>query len=164
MSMRNFTPLAAALLAALAVAATPARAAGTVEVSFVEPQNFTDIGLNWMDRERVLKSLGGFLQSLGGQLPDGQTLSISITNINLAGEIRFAPRGDIRVMRGRADWPEVELRYTLKSGTETLRSGQAKVYDMAYLQSLRTPDIDTEYGYEKRMLRRWFAETFAAAH
>ncbi len=157
-------PLLATLLVATAAATLPARAAATVEVNFVEPENFADIGFNTVDRERVLRDLGDFMKQMGEQrLADGQTLRINVTDINLAGELKFTPRGDLRVMKGRADWPEISLRYTLTAGTQTLKSGEVKVYDMAYLQSLRTSESESAQGHEKRMLRRWFDETFGKA-
>jgi hypothetical protein len=150
-------------MAALAAfTAVQAQAAATVEVNYVEPEKFADIGFSAVDRERVLKSLAAFLKALGEQkLPDGQTLKIEIVNVDLAGESRFTRQGELRVLGRRADWPRVELRYELSAGNQTTKSGEAKIYDLAYLDSMPTALIDGDLGYEKRMLRRWFRETFA---
>jgi len=150
------------LLTAATLAPLSAQAAGEVKVNFAAPEKFTDIGMGSVDRERVLRSLGEFLTSLGERgLPDGQTLELEVTNIDLAGETRFTPKGDLRVIRGRADWPQIELRYTLRAGEKVLKSGEAKISDVAYTSGRSTPDLKTEFGYEKRMLRSWFTETFA---
>jgi hypothetical protein len=149
------------IVTAAAVAPLSVQAAGEVKVNFASPEKFIDIGMGSVDRERVLRSLGDFLKSLGAQgLPDAQTLELEITNIDLAGEVRFTPKGDLRVMRGRADWPRIELRYTLRAGETVLKSGEAKLSDVAYTSGRSTPDLKTEFGYEKRMLRTWFTETF----
>ena len=158
----NLKPFGSLLIVTAAAVAPPSvQAAGEVKVNFAAPEKFSDIGMGSVDRERVLRGLGDFLKTLGVQgLPDGQTLELEITNIDLAGEVRFTPKGDLRVMRGRADWPQIELRYTLRTGETVLKSGDAKLSDVAYTSGRSTPDLKTEFGYEKRMLRTWFTETF----
>lgn len=149
------------LVSTAAVASLSAQAAGEVKVNFAAPEKFADIGRASVDRERVLRNLRDFLVSLGKQgLPDGQTLELEITDVDLAGEVRFTPKGDLRVIRGSADWPRIELRYTLRAGEQVLKSGEAKLSDMAYTSGRSTSDLKTEFGYEKRMLRSWFNETF----
>jgi hypothetical protein len=164
--MRKTLPLVpAAALAALLCLAAPAHAAGTVEVKYMEPQKFTDVGFGAFERERTLKDMTAVLQQLGKQLADGQVLQLEVTDIDLAGEVKFTSHGDLRVMKGRADWPRIKMRYTLVAGGTTLQSGEAEVSDMAYLTA--TPPSFTLQGplaYEQHMLRRWMAETFGPAH
>ena len=147
--------LAATLLA------SAAHAAATVEVRYVEPDNFADIGHSSWDRERTMSALTDHLQKLGRALPDGQTLRLDVTDIDLAGDIRPWGWHETRVLRGQADWPQIKLRYTLTEGERTLRSGEARLSDLAYMQTLigRDRPGDT-LAVEKRMVRRWFAETF----
>ena len=146
----------------LAAAAMPLHAAGTVEVTYVEPEKFSDIGFGTVDRDITLRQVTALLQEFATKLPDGQTLKLEITNINLAGEIRHGHGRDVRVLRGMADWPEVSLRYTLQEGSRTIKSGDAKIYDMAYQQSSTSLNtVGTNLPYERRMLREWFAKTFA---
>ena len=159
--MKLHSPLSTLLLALAALASPAALAAGAVKVNFVQPEKFADIGYGSLDRERTLRALGDYLKSLGGpRLADGHTLDVEITNIDLAGETRVTPKGDLRVMRGRADWPRIDLSYTLRAGETVLKSGQAKLADMAYLSGRRTSELQTEFGHEKRMLKNWFDETF----
>jgi len=147
---------------ALGSVALPARATGTVDVNYVEPQKFADIGHGSYDRERTLKSLTSYLQDLSRRLPDGQTLRLDITDVDLAGEIYPLSRGDVRVMRGMADWPVITLRYTLLEGGRTLKQGQARIADMNYLGTLNT-DGRGELSHERHMLRKWFDETITTA-
>ncbi len=150
---------AAALAAALLSGA--AHAAATVEVRYVEPDNFTDIGRSPWDRERALKALAGHLQKLGQTLPDGQTLRLDVTDIDLAGDIRPWGWPEVRVLRGQADWPQITLSYTLQEGERTLKSGDMRLYDLSYMQTLTGRDRPgEELAVEKRMVRRWFTETF----
>ncbi len=159
--MRLTAPLLL-LLCALPLTA-PAWAGGTVKTSFEAPEKFSDIGFGSVERERALSSLSDFLASLGpAMLSDGQTLELTVTDIDLAGEPRFAPHGDARVLRGGADWPQIKLRYTLKAGDTVLRSGADTLSDINYLAGRRTLELNTEYGHEKRMLKDWVGKTFAA--
>jgi Protein of unknown function (DUF3016) len=146
----------------LAATALPLHAAGTVEVSYIEPEKFTDVGFGATDRERTLREMTAVLQAFAAKLPDGQTLKFEVTNINLAGELRPGRGSDLRVMRGMADWPEINLRYTLQAGTRTLKSGEARIYDIAYQTNLPFVDnVGTNLPYERHMLRKWFTKTFA---
>jgi len=154
---------AALALAAAAATALPAHAAGSVLVRYVQPEQFADIGFGSFERDRTLQSLTDYLGRLGRQLPDGQTLQLDVTDVDLAGSIEPWRTNSIRVMRGRADWPNIALRYTLQQGGSTLKSGEARLHDMNYMMTRPTPDVrDGELSYEKRMLKKWFDATFAA--
>ena len=148
----------AALLPLALIVWTPAHGAGTVEVRWVDPAQFSDVSRDPIARERELHSLGRYMSQLGRRLPDGQTLLIEVTDLNLAGELRPFGWRDARVLRGGADWPQMELRYTLQSGGRTLKIGQTRLADMNYFFSLRSDDL----GYEKRMVERWFKDEFVA--
>ncbi|HLL19060.1 MAG TPA: DUF3016 domain-containing protein, partial [Rubrivivax sp.] len=61
---------------------------------------------------------------------------------------------------GGADWPSLNLRYTLLDAGGTLKSGQAQLADPAYMfSSTGIRAADSDLAYEKRMLRKWFDET-----
>ncbi len=152
---RLIRPLLAAALGGAAFAAT---AAGTVQLNFVDPSGFTDAGRGVLDTERTTRSLAEFVQKrLAPQLPDGQVLTIDITDIDLAGESRFTSRGDIRVVRGGADWPRISLRWTLSEGGRTVKQGDERLSDMDYLMHVPRSYLgDTDLPYEKRMLADWF--------
>ena len=156
---------AAASTAAVALAAllVGTAHAATVEVRYVEADNFTDIGRSPWDRERALKALTAHLQKLGQTLPEPQTLRLDVTDVDLAGDIRPWGWHEVRVLRGQADWPLITLRYTLLEGERTLKSGEVRLSDLAYMQSLTGRDRPgDELAVEKRMVRRWFADTFTA--
>lgn len=155
---------ACALACAACLAGTaPAQAAGKIEVNWVHPESYIDAGRSTGDRMRVMASLGQYLDTLGGELPDGQTLRLDVLDLDLAGELRPIGAQDVRVLRGRADWPQIRLRYTLQSAGATLKSGDAQIDDMGYMLG---PDGEQqrwgELPYEKRMLHRWFEQNFRA--
>jgi hypothetical protein len=156
--------LAVPLLAAAAWlwAPAPAQAAGTVEVRFVEPERFTDIGFQTLDRERDLQEIAAHLHKLGQRLPEGQTLRIEVLDVDLAGHVWPRGIGELRILRGRADWPAISLRWTLQQGGETLASGEERITDMNYLTGIPPSVRLGALPYEKRMLARWFGERFEA--
>ena len=166
--MRSTTRLFAQLLAG-SVAAVGALAAGTVQVSYVQPERFADIGRARSDRDETLNQLTRHFETLGARwLSDGQTLKVDVLDVDLAGELRpFRHTGqDIRVLKGSVDWPRIKLRYTLESTGQPARSGERQLQDMAYLQRIGSYGIYGGNGalnYEYRLLNDWFESEFGAA-
>ena len=159
--MRSFLPIGVALGSAmLAVAAL---AAGTVQVSFVKPENFADVRGAHLRADDNLRALQRDIEALAAQyVGDGQTLKVEVLDVDLAGEIHHGRRlNDVRVLRGRADWPRITLRYVLEAPGVAPRTGQAVVADMAYLERTRPYDhSETMFPYERRMLDEWFRAEF----
>jgi hypothetical protein len=138
--------------------------AGTAEVSFVNPELYRDGGRFVGEAEKFRTDLAGHLKQLAArQLPDGQELTIEVLDIELAGEPRISGRLDNpRVLRGGADWPRIELSYTLRAGGQVLASGQEVVQDIAYMNTSLALTSSQSLPYEKRMLTRWFNQRFGA--
>lgn len=132
------------------------QAAGQVDVRWLEPETFSDAGRSVADRDRVTQALAAHITRLARGLPSGQTLTIEVTDLDLAGDIRPASWHEVRVLRGRADWPRMSLRYTLQSEGQTLKRGEARLSDMNYSFTTRHEDL----GYEKRMIEQWFKGEF----
>lgn len=153
------------LLAAMLLAASlAADAAGSVKARFVEPEKFTDIGLNAADRRQALDALQGHLESLAARLPAGQELRIEVLDVTLAGRQEPNVLQGTRVVRGRADWPRMKLRYELNQGAQVLKSGNQTLSDMAY--TFGTPPAagrSEPFPYERRMLDEWFEKTILPA-
>lgn len=140
------------------LATTAALAAGQVEVSFKPVDQLSDVGRG-IDRERHVKALADHFRSLGRQLPDGQVLKVEVLDVNMAGELRpFRRTDEVRVMRGGADWPSMDLRWSLDSGGRTLKSGQDRLLDMAYQSHALRGGDTSPVAYEVRMIDRWFGE------
>lgn len=145
----------------LAVAAVPAMAA--VSVTFTQPEKYADTGFYGRDKSTALAEIEKYLKVLGERyLPPNQELKIEVLDVDLAGRIDPASRRyhDVRVLRGRADWPQIELKYTLASEGRVLAEKQETVSDMAYLTRTPIQYGNTIYPYEKRMLEEWFKRRF----
>lgn len=160
MHMR-ISKMAKTWLAALALAAGSSAWAG-VQVTFDNPDDYSDVPFSSRDREQVLAGLENHFTWLGKSLPPGQDLRIEITDVDLAGREDPARRGafDVRVMTGRADWPRLRLRYTLEQHGKVIASGNAYLSDMSYLQHINRYSRNDALRYEKRMIDDWFKNTF----
>ena len=145
-----------ALFLAASTLSMAAHAAITVE--FVEPEKYTDIGrLRHVERDAILTDLGAHFMKLGKGLPADLNLTIEVLDIDLAGEERFlgASAIDVRVQRGRADWPSMRLRYTLeRDGRKETR--EERISDMTYQQRVQPVNPTETLPHEKRMLTDWF--------
>lgn len=150
-------------VAAMLTLAGAAQATGVAEVKWIEPEKFHDIGLGSFERERNQQALEDIFKQLARQLPDGQTLKIEVTQVDLAGEMRPGSVRDYRIVRGGVDWPRMSVRYSLQAGAQTIKAGQAQIADMNYLFGTRPVQAsEGPLPYEKRMLSRWFEETFGS--
>lgn len=160
-----FASVAALLSAAALVAlARAAHAAGTAEVRFVEPERFSDAGRNPFDREQALAALTTHFNQLAQRLPDGQRLRVEVLDLDLAGEQILRRGSEVRVMRGAADWPQMRLRWTLEQGGTTLKSGEDRLSDLAYLSGRAAPaSSEGAFPHEKRLLTQWFRAQFEGA-
>jgi hypothetical protein len=132
-----------------------------VHVTFDKPERYDDIGRRSPER---LKDLEQWLEKLGAKyLPPGENLRVEVLDVDLAGEPRYgAPSSfdDTRILKGKADWPSIRLRYVLESGVKELDRGEETVSDRNYLERpIRQPE---SLAYEKRMLEKWFASRFGA--
>jgi hypothetical protein len=151
-----------AVACACLLAVGSALAGVMVKVNYLQPEKFTDMPFEPWEREDVLKGLTEHFQKLGEKLAPDQNLTIEVLDIDLAGRLVPGAHGghDIRILRGGADWPRIQLRYSLDEGGRVLASGDAKLSDMNYLGHLnRYPDGD-RLRYEKQMIDDWFAKTF----
>jgi hypothetical protein len=147
---------------ALLVITPSARA--DVQVTFTAPETYVDAGLREHGaraREVTLKTIREQLLRLGERyLAPGQTLEIEVLDIDLAGELEWwhGPY-NIRYLRS-VTWPMIKLRYTLKDGGQTIRSGEETVTDPSYQMNVITRAGEI-MPHEKEMLARWFRSRFA---
>ncbi len=161
---RPIRPILAALLYGLATAAAQA---GQVDVSFDAQASFTDAGSTPHERQQRLAALAEHLKSLGQRsLGNERSLRIELIDLDLAGTPRLAahPAGtEVRVLRGGADGPHIELRYTLSDASRVISSGHETLFDAGSLrphQALERGEGDP-LRHEKRLLDHWFAQRFA---
>ena len=142
-------------------ALTAGAASAGVTVKYIESDKFADLPFAPWEREQVLKDLSDHFTKLGGQLPEGQDLAIEVLDVDLAGNEYPNLRGgrELRVLKGMADWPIINLRYALTQNGQVLKGGDARLADMNYMQRINRLSDSDSLRAEKRMIDEWFNET-----
>ncbi len=155
--------LSTALLAPLVLAmSSAAMATGRAEVSFQQPENFTDAGFGSVERSRTEAALTAILARLASRLPDGQVLQVQVVDVDLAGERRPIRHEQIRVMGVGADAPRIELQFSLRQGDQVILAGSERLIDLDYLSGARYRLDEGPLPFEQRLLQRWFRDRFAS--
>ncbi len=156
--------------------------AGEAEVSFVEPEKFTDFkkGTGGISegREAMMADLETHLERLAGQwLPAGQTLHLRFIDIDLAG--RLLPGQTIAHLPGRKiplrtsnpyqriiehpypPYLHFDYRLVDAAGNE-IAAGEERLVENSFLSlAPRVRQHDTSaLPYEKALLDRWFRDRF----
>ena len=147
------------LLAAALLVATAGAASAGVTVTYQAPEKFRDMPFSQVDREELLRQLSEHFATLSKDLPPGQDLRITVKDIDLAGRIepaRWNFNNDIRLLRGGADWPTMQLSYVLEENGQVLRSGEASINNMMYLNRLNRYSSGDLLRFEKQMVDEWF--------
>ncbi|WP_018625345.1 DUF3016 domain-containing protein [Kangiella aquimarina] len=139
--------------------------AGEVKVSWgdfddfidVRPANETKSGFY----KRVKTSLEKSFTKLSEKLPEGAVFEFRITDLDLAGDVRYGGLNDYRLVE-RLYYPIMKFDYQLinKDGT-ILKQGTETLKDMNFLDRIRSPGQyrRESFYYEKRMFEEWFEET-----
>ncbi|WP_305805840.1 DUF3016 domain-containing protein [Stenotrophomonas sp. YIM B06876] len=136
---------------------------GPVQVQWTDPAQFSELrqSTNRFEAQRGdwVTQLAEYLQkSATRQLPKGQRLDVTITDIKRAGD--FEPwRGpnltDVRFMRDIYP-PRITLRFKLTDANDQVISqGERTLSDMAYLMNSGLRNDTDPLRYEKRLLDDW---------
>ncbi|SFU93497.1 DUF3016 domain-containing protein [Pseudoduganella namucuonensis] len=153
------------LQAAMALAFTAASgyACAGATVTYVNPDKMTDVPRFNSELESMEALFREHVDKLAAKLPAGQELKVEFLDIDLAGDVfPRVPVQDVRIMRGRADWPRIHLRYSVEQDGKVLRSGERRLADAAYLMGYNHYNNEL-YGHEKQMLDDWFRKDVLAA-
>jgi hypothetical protein len=137
--------------------------AGEAKVIWQNPEKYSDIRASHerQDRfqEKLFKHFDKVFTELATKLPSDSQLEITVTDFDLAGEIipRAGSRfNEIRIIKEIYS-PKITFSYVythkdqIISGTENLR-------DMNYMSGIGRSSHRTEFAYEEKMIRKWFAK------
>jgi hypothetical protein len=161
--------LIAALSPVCVSAQTPAPVAPGVEVIFVQPEKFRDVGARYRgdsaSRADYLKELDRFVRSRAASLlPADRRLVVRITDVDMAGE--FEPwRGSLGATRIVRDVypPRIDLTFTLADERGTvIASGERKLRDPALVGRPQQSAGDP-LRYEKALLDDWLVRELGTA-
>ncbi len=128
------------------------------EVSFKDPDKFSDLGETHWDRQNAMKQLEEHIKRQADRELAGKQLKIEFTDIDLAGELE--PRvaaNRIRVLR-TVTIPRLEFTYTLSENGKVLEQGKAAINDMNYQNSTNRYFDSEPFRYEKKLLDDWMAK------
>lgn len=140
-----------------------------ISVEWVEPKSFRDVKDGTFSserfRKRVFNQLEKHLDKLASDLPEGQTISFKVTDLDLAGRIEPASfigysrsLDEVRIMRN-VDIPRIKFEYALLDDKgEVIKKEDVNLKNMNYLNDVGMSNRNKPYEHEKRMLSRWFAK------
>ena len=136
--------------------------AAQVSVAYANPEKFSDLRDRRIADERVtqgyLDDLRRFIQtSAARELGPDRKLEVTITDIDMAGEVRISGLRDVRVLRSSTP-PRINLSFRIvDAGGQVLKSGDRRLTNLSY-QFPETWTADTSLFYEKKLLADWLAD------
>ncbi|MGH7945096.1 MAG: DUF3016 domain-containing protein [Opitutaceae bacterium] len=155
------------LLPVLTVSAEPTKTLARAEVNFFEPLKFTDVRDSYMgDHERTtyLESIRNhLLEQAKYYVPDGHTLSVTFTDIDMAGD--FEPwRGprfdDIRIVKDIYP-PRMNLAFRLTDAEgNVVKEGRRELRDLSFMMKITMAFRDDPVRHEKGLIDDWLREEF----
>ena len=140
-----------------------------VTVRLANPQTFTDFKTSCVNRpvdvEALAAQLERFVETTATRrLPEGQRMEITVTNIDMAGDIEVwrNPRFcDLRTMKDVYP-PRVDLTFRiLDAEGKEIRAGTRRLVDVDYLDRSAPSGIDP-LRYEKSLLADWLQRELGA--
>jgi Protein of unknown function (DUF3016) len=152
---------------ASAAQATPGAAvsSGNVEVSYNSPDKFTEMERYPNERTNWLDQLSNYVAKRASRtLPAGQKLSVTITDVQLAGTYepwRLPNLAQTRTVRDTTP-PRIDLQFKLESATgELIKEGDRKLRDLDFLHRSAF-HRDEPLSHEKNLIDAWLAQDFGA--
>jgi hypothetical protein len=139
-------------------------------VVFSTPEKFTDVKEDSMGsdkgRDGILDQLREYLVlQTRNSVPEGQTLKIMITDVDMAGD--FEPwhgpsTQDVRIIRDIYP-PKIDLFFTLTDASgKTVKEGKRQLRDMAFNMKISINRNDP-LRYEKELLNDWLRQDLPRA-
>ena len=135
-------------------------------VTFSAPEKFTDVGDRFhadSEREATLAELRSYLiLRAGSYLALGQKLTITVTDVDLAGDFepwRGSQYDDVRIVRDIYP-PRIDLTFRLTDADgKVVKEGKRELRDLAFMMKLSI-DQNDPLRFEKNLLDDWLREEF----
>jgi hypothetical protein len=150
-----------------AVVFTSSAFAGEAAVTWQNPEKYTDIvsddGEQQAFQAKLFAELEKEFSKQAGSLPEGSKLAVTVTDFDMAGQMRDANNKDqMRVVIGNY-FPQMTLDYTLTDAAgAVLSQQQGAVYkDQGFYDadaSIRASRSSSDFYFETTMVRGWFAD------
>jgi len=139
-----------------------------VQVQYVHAENFADVGNHRFSDERIraayLEQLQGHLvKRAAALLAAGERLSVSVTELDMAGEFEAwrPPLGDARVVKDTYP-PRIDLNFRIAADDgKVVKEGARELRDPAFLLGANRY-ADDPLRYEKALIDRWLEQELKA--
>lgn len=140
---------------------------GVVKITWQDPKKYSDIesAAERQSRyeQRVFDSITESLNKLATRaLTHGEKLELTVTNLDLAGDVRptfGATSNDIRVLKDVYP-PRINFSYKVTKGSQIVMSGDEELRDLNYLRGIKSVRQGS-FHYENQMIKQWFNKTVA---
>lgn len=108
--------------------------------------------------KQIKQQFDNHFVKLAEQLPKDYKLNIEITDLDLAGDVRFGGINEIRVVKP-IYFPRITFNYSLtdKNGKLVSKKSDVELKDMSFMDRIKM-GRDEAFYYEKRLLTEWFGE------
>lgn len=169
MKITRFTLSALFVLSAVAgVRAADPKAPSRTEVNFVDPDKFADAADDQrgsdFGRDANLQQLREHIQRRADlAIPADQRLTVTITDVDLAGEIepwRTPQMSNVRLVKDIYP-PRITLDFRLTDASgAVIKEGNRRLTDLTFLMNLHGPDRSDPRIYEKELLTTWIQSEF----
>lgn len=151
----------------LALQPPGARTVARAEVVFFEPEKFTDVRDSQMGDYKRTTYLDQIRDHLLEQakyfVPDGHKLTVTFTDIDMAGDFepwRGARFDDIRVVKDLYP-PRVKLSFRLTDADgNVVKQGDRQLSDLAFMMKIPMGFRDDSVRHEKALLDDWLRADF----
>tara|TARA_R110002126_G_scaffold146224_13_gene292148 strand:+ start:151 stop:702 length:552 start_codon:yes stop_codon:yes gene_type:complete len=139
------------------------QAGAELDLNWQEPDEFTDIRAANDSRsrfkERVQRNFEKFFQEMASELPEGYSWQVTVTDIDLAGEVDYFATNTgqaIRVIK-EINSPAIRFNHLLRDqyGEEVV-GGEERFRDMGFMSRMAPRGNSPEFAFEREMLQDWF--------
>lgn len=146
--------------------------AGEAKITWQDPQNYTDIASNYGSQSNfqksLFKTLDAKLSEQASHFPEGNTLEVTITNFDMAGQMRTGPKGGYQRAVQNSQFPQMTLSYKLMDASGTVVAEQQGLIfkDINFYNltnAVRQTEVNESFFYEGEMINKWFGNTFQLA-
>ena len=133
-----------------------------VVINWHEPKQYRDVrspnGGQKHYQENVFYQLDKHFQKSAKKfLPQGFSMKVKVTDLNLAGDTRFHTIGnqEVRLIKP-IYWPSMTFEYQLYEGDKLVQSDSIKLKDISFMERSGFGRKSQGLYYEKRLITDWF--------
>ncbi|MCL1078876.1 DUF3016 domain-containing protein [Parashewanella spongiae] len=138
---------------------------GAVTITWKDPTHFRDIKSSGERQSRfqnrLFETLTKNINKLTSNvLKENQTISLEVTNLDLAGDVRptfSAASNDIRVIKNIYP-PRITFSYKVLEGKNEVFKGDEKLSDLAFMDTIHNA-MNKPFNYETKLLKNWVNRT-----